>query len=91
MRYLKPLDEEILEEACAGCRGIVTVEDGSLKGGLFGAVSEWVAQRGLGTVVQGIGIPDRFIAQATQSQQRNDCGLSVEGIVSACRIMSKKI
>ena len=91
MRYLKPLDEEILEEACAGCRGIVTVEDGSLKGGLFGAVSEWVAQRGLGTVVHGIGIPDRFIAQATQSQQRNDCGLSVEGIVSACRIMSKKI
>ncbi len=91
MRYLKPLDEEILEEACANCRGIVTVEDGSLKGGLFGAVSEWVAQRGLGTVVQGIGIPDRFIAQATQSQQRNDCGLSVEGIVSACRIMSKKI
>ena len=91
MRYLKPLDEEILEEACAGCRGIVTVEDGSLKGGLFGAVSEWVAQRGLGTVVQGIGIPDRFIAQATQTQQRNDCGLSVEGIVSACRIMSKKI
>ena len=91
MRYLKPLDEEILEEACAGCRGIVTVEDGSLKGGLFGAVSEWVAQRGLGIVVQGIGIPDRFIAQATQSQQRNDCGLSVEGIVSACRIMTKKI
>ena len=91
MRYLKPLDEEILEEACANCRGIVTVEDGSLKGGLFGAVSEWVAQRGPGTVVQGIGIPDRFIAQATQSQQRNDCGLSVEGIVSACRIMSKKI
>ena len=91
MRYLKPLDEEILEEACANCRGIVTVEDGSLKGGLFGAVSEWVAQRGLGTVVQGIGIPDRFIAQATQTQQRNDCGLSVEGIVSACRIMSKKI
>ena len=91
MRYLKPLDEEILEEACANCRGIVTVEDGSLKGGLFGAVSEWVAQRGPGTVVQGIGIPDRFIAQATQTQQRNDCGLSVEGIVSACRIMSKKI
>ena len=91
MRYLKPLDEEILEEACTNCKGIVTVEDGSLKGGLFGAVSEWVAQRGLGTVVQGIGIPDRFIAQATQTQQRNDCGLSVEGIVSACRIMSKKI
>ena len=91
MRYLKPLDQDILEEACKDCRGIVTVEDGSLKGGLFGAVSEWVAQRGLGVAVQGIGIPDRFIAQATQAQQRNDCGLSVSGIVSACEIMSKKI
>ena len=91
MRYLTPLDEDILEEACANCRGIVTVEDGSLKGGLFGAVSEWVAQRGLGTLVHGLGIPDRFIAQASQTQQRNDCGLSVSGIVSACEIMSKKI
>ena len=91
MRYLKPLDQDILEEACACSRGIVTVEDGSLKGGLFGAVSEWVAQRGLGITVQGIGIPDRFISQATQSQQRNDCGLSVSGIVSACEILSKKI
>ena len=91
MRYLKPLDQDILEEACRDCRGIVTVEDGSLKGGLFGAVSEWVAQRGLGIAVQGVGIPDRFIAQATQSQQRNDCGLSVSGIISACEIISKKI
>ena len=91
MRYLKPLDQDILEEACRDCWGIVTVEDGSLKGGLFGAVSEWVAQRGLGTAVHGIGIPDRFISQASQSQQRNDCGLSVSGIVSACENLSKKI
>ena len=91
MRYLKPLDQDILEEACANCRGIVTVEDGSLKGGLFGAVSEWVAQRGLGVAVQGIGIPDRFISQASQTQQRNDCGLSVSGIISACEIIAKKI
>ena len=91
MRYLKPLDQDILEEACKDCRGIVTVEDGSLKGGLFGAVSEWVAQRGLGVAVHGVGIPDRFIAQASQAQQRNDCGLSVSGIISACEIISKKI
>ena len=91
MRYLKPLDQDILEEVSRDCKGIVTVEDGSLKGGLFGAVSEWVAQRGLGIAVHGIGIPDRFITQATQSQQRNDCGLSVSGIISACEIMSKKI
>ena len=91
MRYLKPLDETILEEAARDCRGIVTVEDGTLKGGLFGAVSEWVAGKGLGIAVEGLGIPDKFIPQATQSQQRTDCGLSVSGIVQACENMSKKI
>ena len=91
MRYLKPLDQDILQEACANSRGIITVEDGSLKGGLFGAVSEWVAGKGLGVAVHGIGIPDSFIPQASQTQQRNDCGISVSGIISACEIMSKKI
>ena len=91
MRYLKPLDEDILREVSRTCRGIVTVEDGALKGGLFGAVAEWVAGNAPGLVVEGIGIPDKFIAQASQSQQRTDCGLSVQGIVSACENLSKKI
>ncbi len=91
MRYLKPLDLDILEEVSRDCRGIVTVEDGAIKGGLFGAVSEWVAGKGLGITVEGLGIPDKFIPQATQAEQRMDCGLSVSGIVCACENMSKKI
>ena len=91
MRYLKPLDLGILEEVSRSCRGIVTVEDGSIMGGLYGAVSEWVAGKGLGIMVEGLGIPDKFIPQATQAQQRMECGLSVSGIVSACENMSKKI
>jgi 1-deoxy-D-xylulose-5-phosphate synthase len=91
MRYLKPLDRDILREVSLHCRGIVTVEDGVLKGGLFGAVSEWVAETAPGIAVHGVGIPDRFIHQASQSQQRNECGLSVEGIVSACNDIAKKI
>ena len=73
------------------CRGIVNVEDGAIKGGLYGAVSEWVAGKGLGITVEGLGIPDKFIPQATQAEQRMDCGLSVSGIVCACENMSKKI
>ena len=91
MRYLKPLDQDILEEVSRTCKGIVTVEDGALKGGLFGAVSEWVAGKAAGIAVEGVGIPDKFIAHATQDQQREDCGISVSGIISACENLSKKI
>lgn len=75
VRFLKPFDKDILEEA-ARFRHIVTLEDGCLKGGLFSEVSEYVASRGLSIDVRGIGIPDRFIAQAPVTRQREACGLT---------------
>ena len=79
-RFLKPLDEALLAEIAGRYRRLVTVEDGSLAGGLFGAVSEFLSSRGLSVPVEGIGIPDRFIAQAKQSEQYASCGLDVAGI-----------
>lgn len=79
IRYIKPLDTAIIEEAAA-CGSIITVEDGCLKGGLFGAVSEYVCGKGLKTAVKGIGIPDEFIGQGTQSELRKECGLDTEHI-----------
>ena len=60
----------------------MTLEDGSLKGGLFSEVSEYVASRGLDIEVSGIGIPDRFITQASVARQREDCGLTTDRIYS---------
>lgn len=79
-RFLKPLDTETLEEIVRGHRHIITVEDGVLKGGLFGAVSEFVAsgQRHIG--ISGLGIPDSFIAHARQSAQYAFCGIDRQGI-----------
>ena len=84
MRYLKPVDMSIMEEAVATGK-VVTVEDGALKGGLFSEVSEHVASMGLGTKVAAVGIPDRFIPQARQSDERSECGLDAAGILSSLR------
>ena len=79
-RFLKPLDTQTLRNICKRYRALITVEDGSIAGGLFGAVSEFVAAEGFALPVEGIGIPDRFIAQARQNEQYAACGLDVAGI-----------
>lgn len=79
-RFLKPLDEAMLAKIASGYRGIITVEDGALKGGLYGAVCEFLAEKGLQLPVHGLGLPDRFIPQGKQSEQRASLGLDKEGI-----------
>ena len=68
-RFVKPLDCEALDGIAARYERIVTVEDGTLLGGLYGAVCEYVLSRGYDIKVEGIGIPDRFISQARQTKQ----------------------
>ena len=79
-RFVKPLDCEALDGIAARYERIVTVEDGTLLGGLYGAVCEYVLSRGYDIKVEGIGIPDRFISQARQTKQLADCGIDYEGI-----------
>ena len=59
---------------------ILTVEEGCLKGGLFGAVAECLAEEGSSIPLSGAGVPDRFIIQDRQASQRAECGLDAEGI-----------
>ena len=88
MRFLKPIDTSILEEV-SSCKAILTVEDGALKGGLFGAVSEYFAGRPGNPVIKGAGIPDRFIANAPQGVQREECGIDTESILDLLLQMIK--
>jgi 1-deoxy-D-xylulose-5-phosphate synthase len=78
IRYIKPLDEELVRNACDAHTRLVTVEDGTIVGGLYGAVAEIVAAMEEPLPMKGVGIPDSFIGQATQEEQREDCGLSAE-------------
>ncbi|MBR6054140.1 MAG: 1-deoxy-D-xylulose-5-phosphate synthase [Bacteroidales bacterium] len=88
IRFLKPLDTSILEEV-SSCKAILTVEDGALKGGLFSAVSEYFAGRPGSPVIKGAGIPDRFIANAPQGVQREECGIDTESILDLLLQMIK--
>ena len=90
MRFLKPLDAAILEEA-SHFKAILTVEDGALKGGLFGAVSEYFAGRPDAPIIKGAGIPDRFIGQDTQKGQWADCCLDEESLLDLLIEMMKNI
>ncbi|MBQ9548439.1 MAG: 1-deoxy-D-xylulose-5-phosphate synthase [Bacteroidales bacterium] len=90
--YLKPLDEALLNTIAQRYRHIITLEDGTLKGGLFGAVSEALAPCPGGPSVEGLGIPDRFIGQARQTEQRTACGLdsdsiskNIEKVLQSCK------
>ncbi|MDO4827296.1 MAG: 1-deoxy-D-xylulose-5-phosphate synthase [Bacteroidia bacterium] len=81
IRYIKPLDADLLQEAASRHEVLLTLEDGCVAGGLFGAVSEFVASRGLGNRVVPAGIPDRFITQGSRDEELAECGLDVGGIL----------
>ena len=85
LRFLKPLDTEAVRRIAGRYAHILTVEDGALCGGLYGAVAELLARTRSRATLDGIGIPDRFIPQAKQSEQQAECGLDVEGIRKSLR------
>ncbi len=80
MRFLKPLDMEIMEDVCSKVSRIITVEDGALNGGLYDAVLEYVVRSGKSIDVQGFGIPDKFVEHGSVRELREECGLTVEKI-----------
>jgi len=86
VRYLKPFDTDILKAAAATGR-IITVEDGSVKGGLYSEVCEQLAGEAPEVRIKGIGIPDRFILQGRQVEERAECGLDMDGILEMMRIL----
>ena len=80
IRYIKPLDTTLLDEIAKDHSVIITVEDGTVLGGLHGAVAEYVSEHHPEIKVIPVGIPDRYIAQGTQDELRNECGLSTNEI-----------
>lgn len=80
MRFLKPLDIDLLKQIFQKYERIITVEDGSVIGGLGSAVCEFAAGTGSGKKVIRLGIPDDIIEHATQSQQQAQCGFDANSI-----------
>ena len=81
IRYIKPVDKELLKEVYENYSRVVTVEDGTVLGGLYGLVAEFMSAQEEPIPVRSIGIPDRYVQQGTQKELRQECGLTKEGIL----------
>jgi 1-deoxy-D-xylulose-5-phosphate synthase len=84
IRFLKPLDEELLHLVCNQFDKIITLEDASIIGGLGSAVTEFANDHGYHNItIHRLGIPDRFVEQGTVEELHHECGIDLEGIINA--------
>ena len=87
MRFVKPIDKEILDEVASRFERIITIEDGVIDGGFGSAVLEYFSEKGYRKSVVRLGVPDRFVEHGTQPELYRECGFDVEGICQAVRKM----
>jgi 1-deoxy-D-xylulose-5-phosphate synthase len=85
MRFVAPLDAEVLHSVFKRFKYIITVEDGVLKGGFGSCVIEFMCDNGYSSEVRRLGIPDYFVEHGTQEELYRECGYDAEGIEIAVR------
>jgi 1-deoxy-D-xylulose-5-phosphate synthase len=85
MRFVAPLDKDVLHTVFKNFKQIITVEDGVLKGGFGSAVIEFMSDNGYQSEVRRLGIPDYFVEHGTQDELYRECGFDAEGIEIAVR------
>jgi len=90
MRFVKPLDAELLHSVFARFKKIITVEDGVKMGGFGSAVLEFMSDHHYHADVRRLGIPDKFIEHGSPAQQYEYCGFSAANIADAVREMVKE-
>ena len=82
MRFVKPLDRELMTEHCSGKNTIITIEDGAMSGGAGSAVSEWAHENKLQQQIIICGIPDEFVNHASREEMLEMTGLDAKGILA---------
>ena len=83
MRFLKPLDENILEEVASKFDKIVTVENGVRNGGLGSAVMEWMSDHNYTPIIKRLGLPDKFVEHGKVEELQKIVGIDTESIKKA--------
>ena len=83
MRFLKPLDEAILDEVGRKFKHVITVENGVRQGGLGSAVLEWMNEHGYAPKVHRLGLPDNFVEHGTVKELQHIVGIDEEAIKKA--------
>ena len=87
MRFVKPLDEDILKEYLSKSDMFISIEDGSIMGGAGSAVQEFCSKENINIKSILFGIPDQFIEHASREEMLNEAGLSSESIKSKLKEM----
>ena len=80
MRFVKPLDEQLLDEVATRFHRIVTIEDGCIMGGFGSAVTEWMADHDKKPTIRRLGLPDTFVEHGTVGELQQITGIDVENI-----------
>ncbi len=88
MRFVKPLDEKILHEVFKNYSKIITVEDGTVKGGFGSAILEFMAEHNYHAYTKILGIPDTVIEHGTPKELYNEIGIDANHIAEAIRDMA---
>ncbi|WP_455223371.1 1-deoxy-D-xylulose-5-phosphate synthase [Kaarinaea lacus] len=85
LRFIKPLDEQLLLELAANHRYLITVEENAIEGGAGSAINEFLASANVTIPILNLGIPDQFIEQGTREECLTACGLDSSGIMLAIK------
>lgn len=88
MRFVKPLDEEMLHEIASRYSKIITVEDGTIVGGFGSAVLEFMAAHNYTPEVKILGIPDRIVEHGKPEELHKECGYDAAAIADAVRALT---
>ncbi|MDQ3552548.1 MAG: 1-deoxy-D-xylulose-5-phosphate synthase, partial [Bacteroidota bacterium] len=91
MRFAKPLDEELLHEALSLYDKIITVEDGTIKGGFGTAVLEFMQENGYKNDVRILGIPDQVVEHGTLKELHRECEYDAQAIADTVREMMNTV
>ena len=91
MRWVKPLDTDLLDKLATTHDVLITVEENALAGGAGSAVAEYFSERGVNCEVRHIAIDDRFIDHAGQGETRSDAGLTAEDILAKASTASGRL
>ena len=89
MRFVKPLDEQLLHEIFSKFSKIITVEDGTIVGGFGSAVAEFMVTHHYRAEIKFLGIPDHIVEHGSLKELHHECGFDADGIMNAVRELLK--
>jgi 1-deoxy-D-xylulose-5-phosphate synthase len=83
LRFVKPLDSDLLHEIFKTHTKVITIEDGTVIGGIGTAITEFMVENGYHATIKKLGVPDRFVDHGTQTELQQECGFDKKGIYEA--------